>query len=194
MNSTRQILVFGFFLITSYLFGQPQHSFSNIEKHIGEHSNYKNPHLLAFDFSAEEPSFREMPFQIIQIVDSTDTYHIYGFVYKGYQNTKRPIKFENGLEFQFQKFISNYSFHNPLGKRIVMVVTDFWIDQKKAMSKKFGVISMKVNYYENDQLVFADIQTESLTKLRTSKKFHMEPISKMLGSSLERLGEKINKQ
>ena len=118
MNSRRQILGFGFFLISDFLFGQPQHSFSNIEKHIGEHSNYKNPHLLAFDFSEDDPSFRETPFKIIQIVDSTDTNQIHGFVYKGYQNTKRPIKFKNGIEIQFQKFINTYSFHNPPAKAL----------------------------------------------------------------------------
>ena len=62
------------------------------------------------------------------------------------------------------------------------------------MSKKYGVVSLKVNYYENDQLILADLQTEILKKLSTRTKFYMEPISKMLGSSPERLAEKIDKQ
>ncbi|MEO9483376.1 MAG: hypothetical protein ABJG47_08030 [Ekhidna sp.] len=194
MISNRSILGTGFLLISFFLFGQPQHSFSNIEKHIGEYSNYKKPHLLAFDFSDEDPSYREMPFKIIQIVDSTETNQIYGFVYKGYQNTKRPIKFKNGMEFQFQKFVNNYSFHNPLGKSIVMVVTDFWIDKKKELSKKFGVISMKINYYESGRLIFSDIQVESLQKSSTKLKFHVALISKMLSSSMERLSAEITSQ
>ncbi|MEO9872486.1 hypothetical protein [Ekhidna sp.] len=175
-----------------FTFGQSQHSYSNIEKHIGEYSNYKKPHFLAFDFSGEDPSFREMPFKITQIIDSTGNNQIYGFVYKGYQNTKRPIKFKNGLEFQFQQFIANYSFHNPLGKSIVMVVTDFWIDPKKDLTRKFGVMSLKVAYYENGQLVFSDTQTESLKKGKL--KLYNESISQMLGSSLERLSTEITNQ
>jgi len=168
--------------------GQQQHSFSNIERHIGEYSNYKNPHLLKFELDGESNEIKEMPFKITQIIDSTDTKQIYGFVHKGYQNTKRPIKFENGLEHQFQNFIGNYSFYNPLGKEVKMVVNDFWIDSKKDLSKMPGTMILKVNYYADDELILSDLQTKSFKK---GSRSYVKFASEMLGRSLDNLSKKL---
>jgi len=160
---------------------------------IAQNFNHKKPVFIAFE-QPEEVSYRELSFQVDEIIDSTNTNGIYGFIVTGFQSTMKPVKFKNGIENQFRNFISNYSFHNPLGKKIKLVIKDLQVSQKIDLKRDPGMIIMALNYYYDNQLIHSDLMTKTHKKGSHQTKVYTAFLEDALGKSLENLNTKILNQ
>lgn len=157
--------------------------------------NPKNPHFIRFDFG-DEISYRELPYKIDQVIDSTNANGIYGFVIKGFNSTLRPVQFENGLEYEFKSFLENFSFYNPLGKNIVMVVDELNVSKAHDLGakKKPGVITLSMKYYSENKLYYQESITKTHKKGSKENSIYAKTIQSALEQSLNNLEEFVLKE
>jgi hypothetical protein len=158
----------------------------------GQVYNYKKPHYIDFKINQED-SYRELSYKIDKIIDSTGSNGSYGYVIKGLNQTRREVKFTNGLTYQFQNFITNFSLYNPYGKSLVMVIDELKVSKASdiAARKNPGVIIIRFKYFSRNEILFQETITKPHKKGSHENKIYQESIQNALEASLNKLEKHI---